>query len=64
MGNPNNATVCCICGKSFHGWGNNAWPISEKGECCFKCNLKHVIPARLALLRAESGESTYACDED
>ena len=64
MGNPNKKNVCCICGRKFDGWGNNPWPIAEKGECCQACNFKHVIPARIALLRAEREETTYANAED
>ena len=30
--------VCCICGKKFEGYGNNAWPLKEEGRCCDKCN--------------------------
>lgn len=36
---------CCICGKEYEGWGNNAWPLAE-GECCDECN-KKVIEARI-----------------
>ena len=59
-----NLNTCVICGAKFEGWGNNPWPIAEKGECCQECNFKHVIPARIALLRAEREETTYANDED
>ncbi len=41
--------VCCICGKSFTGYGNNPWPIMNEGECCDECN-KKVIAERLLLL--------------
>lgn len=45
--------TCCICGKTFHGWGNNPWPILEDGECCDKCNEKVVAYRilRLGLMR-------------
>ena len=46
-------TKCAICGAEFVGWGNNPWPITEKGECCRACNFRHVIPARIALLHKE-----------
>lgn len=40
---------CCICKKEFNGYGNNPWPLKEKGKCCNSCN-KDVILARLALM--------------
>lgn len=51
---------CCICGKSFDGFGNNPdgakW--IENGEvingwfnhddiCCDECNNRYVIPGRM-----------------
>ena len=41
--------VCCICGKTFNGYGNNPYPVSkdENAKCCDQCNLDAVIPARL-----------------
>ena len=39
---------CCICGKSFIGWGNNPYPLKRDGLCCDACNEK-VIQARLEL---------------
>lgn len=56
--------VCCICGKTFTGYGNNpegaVWK-NEKGEiikptfgsndrCCDDCNSKYVIPGRIYLM--------------
>lgn len=41
---------CCICGKEFYGWGNEPWPVKESGQCCDKCNMSVVVPARLELL--------------
>ena len=43
--------VCCICGKTFTGWGNNPWPIKpdDDGVCCDECN-KKVIEERILLL--------------
>lgn len=32
---------CCICGKEFIGYGNNAEPI-KKGVCCDLCNKRFV----------------------
>ena len=40
--------TCCICGEEIEGYGNNAEPY-EEGTCCDACNLKFVIPARIAL---------------
>lgn len=44
--------VCCICGKTFYGYGNNPWPLNkdEDARCCDECNNK-VIAARIAGLR-------------
>ena len=39
---------CCICGKTFVGWGNNPHPVKDKGTCCDDCNSMYVIPARIA----------------
>ena len=40
---------CCICGKTFTGWGNNPWPVvkDEDARCCDECNDLKVVPARL-----------------
>ena len=38
---------CCICGEKFVGFGNNPWPIKEKGRCCDNCDDTKVIPARI-----------------
>lgn len=38
---------CCICGKEFAGYGNNAEPVKH-GRCCDDCNINTVIPARLS----------------
>lgn len=37
---------CCICNITFEGYGNNPYPVKDKGVCCFWCNLEYVIPAR------------------
>ena len=37
---------CCICNRSFIGYGNNASPYKE-GFCCNECNNNYVIPKRL-----------------
>ena len=39
--------VCCICGKSFDGYGYNPVPIESAGVCCRACNDTLVIPRRL-----------------
>ena len=51
----NGVKTCCICGKTFEGWGNNPDPITDKdgnlfpesARCCDECNNEYVIPARL-----------------
>lgn len=42
--------LCCICGEPIEGYGNNPEPYmsTDKGQCCDGCNLKFVVPARLA----------------
>lgn len=37
---------CCVCGKEFIGYGNNASPV-KKGVCCDYCNTNFVVPARM-----------------
>lgn len=37
---------CCICGKKYEGYGNNAEPY-KSGFCCDACNSEYVIPERL-----------------
>jgi len=41
--------VCCICGKPYHDYGNNAMPL-VKGRCCSECNNKYVNSLRIQLL--------------
>ena len=44
---------CCICKKKIKGDGNNPLPLYNKeGICCDECNMLHVIPARLTLIKA------------
>ena len=52
----NEKQVCCICGKEYTGYGNNAEPY-KKGRCCDECNRKFVIPSRLNKLRNSKNES-------
>lgn len=54
--------VCCICGEKIEGYGNNPWPVKEKGECCDKCNYEEVIPARIRKLYEKSEEVTTKDD--
>lgn len=44
---------CCICGKEFEGFGNNANPVMD-GICCDDCNANVVIPARLTRFTIET----------
>lgn len=46
---------CCVCGEPIEGYGNNPEPFmdADEGQCCDGCNLKFVIPARLALMKEE-----------
>lgn len=41
--------VCCICGFSYKGYGNNPYPVitTESARCCDACNDTYVIRARL-----------------
>lgn len=39
--------TCCICGKEFEGYGNNASPVMDNGCCCDECNRNVVKPARI-----------------
>ena len=41
---------CVICKKHFSGYGHNADPISAEGQCCDKCNMNEVIPARISII--------------
>lgn len=60
-----NYKTCCICGKVFEGYGNDPWPVKEKGTCCDKCNFEVVVPARIANLQTkeEKEEDYLACVE-
>ena len=40
---------CVLCGGSIGEWGNNPYPLAEKGECCNACNTERVVPERLRL---------------
>ena len=41
--------VCCICGKPYDNYGNNAKPFRD-GRCCDECDTKVVIPYREYLI--------------
>ncbi len=51
---------CSICFEEIpvlsNGWdgGNNAAPVNT-GRCCDDCNLRTVVPARLARMRRSAG---------
>ncbi len=44
--------VCCICGKTYSGYGHNPHPIKHGGECCPECN-KQVASMRAQLAKGE-----------
>jgi len=48
--------TCCICGEECTGYGNNPEPFKHEGRCCDACNLKFVIPARLAQIETKEEE--------
>lgn len=43
--------TCCICGRTFIGYGNNPYPVKDNGRCCDVCNYDKVLPSRLKLLK-------------
>lgn len=45
-----NKMKCCICGSEIGKYGNNPWPVKEKGECCDMCNMTVVLKARIKML--------------
>lgn len=45
---PPKEYTCCICGERTSGYGNNPAPVSEIGKCCDDCNVRFVLPARMA----------------
>lgn len=50
-----NEKICSICGKSYVGFGNNAYPVNN-GRCCDDCNGMVVIPARLEAIISNKKE--------
>lgn len=47
---------CCICGREFNGFGNDAEPV-RKGVCCDSCNSKFIIHTRLLTSKIKSSIS-------
>lgn len=56
----NKQHVCCLCGITFNGYGNNPWPLSHDIEdrCCDMCNDNKVIPTRLAIMKKNPNYTT------
>jgi hypothetical protein len=50
---------CCLCKKSFNGYGNNSEPIKQ-GTCCDSCNNK-VITARLNCIKWREVITNHLC---
>lgn len=46
--------ICCICGKTSYGYGNNPDPVNTDSgaRCCDICNYGMVIPARIERMQA------------
>ena len=51
--------ICIICKNKFEGYGNNPEPYANTGQCCDKCNMQYVIPARIAELERKSERNEY-----
>lgn len=53
-----NKYTCCLCGKTFLGYGNNPSPLNnEKGaRCCDDCNDFRVVPARIEYMFSKKGK--------
>lgn len=49
--------VCCICGKSFYGWGNDPYPVvmDEDKVCCDDCDKSAVLSARIVEIYRNGG---------
>lgn len=56
-----NEQKCCICGKTFSGFGNNPAPVKDNGVCCYECNGNVVIPARIKATYSEKKKETFKC---
>lgn len=45
--------TCCLCGRECENqWGNNPWPLAQKGVCCDDCN-DLVTATRLSRITGE-----------
>lgn len=42
--------TCCICNAPIINYGNDPYPIKEKGVCCDMCNIYIVVPKRIKIL--------------
>ena len=42
---------CCICGRTFYGWGNRPAPVMDEGVCCDDCNTNVVLKERLRIIK-------------
>jgi len=53
---------CALCKDSFSGFGNNPWPLAEKGRCCDECNFL-VVASRLNvhILKKEAVKDKGSC---
>jgi len=47
--------LCCICGTTSFGWGNNPSPVKTEGRCCDSCNSEIVIPTRFLYMISGKG---------
>ena len=48
--------TCCICGKSFKGYGHNPHPLKDEGVCCDKCNNKVLVERVYRTIRKRDSE--------
>lgn len=48
---------CIICENEIDGYGNNPYPVTEKGLCCDMCNTTIVIPERIKLMYNDESNS-------
>lgn len=52
---------CCLCGGDCDDiYGNNPFPLANKGVCCNKCN-QHVIMARMVTI--EGVKNRFGVDD-
>ena len=58
-----NHFTCNLCDISFHGYGNNPYPLCDKedykAKCCDSCNILKVLPARMGLIIHSKKSSTH-----